>query len=58
MIPDNAAIYVKPPIDWEQRRYEIAKAVYARHVYDVGNTAIQATDAANKLISELKRREK
>jgi chromosome segregation ATPase len=56
MIPDNA-IYVKPQIDWEQRRYEIAKELYARHVYDIGNTAIQATEAANKLINELKKQE-
>jgi hypothetical protein len=45
-------------IDWEQRRYEIVKELYARHVYDIGNTAIQAIDAADKLIKQLKKQSK
>ena len=41
-------------IDWEQRRYEIARDVYANQFH--GNlTAKQAVEKADRLISELQR---
>ena len=40
-------------IDWEQRRYEIAKDLFVR--YSV-QTATEAVDGAERLIKELKRR--
>lgn len=40
------------PIDWEQRRYEIAKAIFAYHqTY----TASEAVEAADDLIAELQK---
>lgn len=49
---------LSPDIDWEQRRYEVAKEVFAS-IYDFTidriNFAKYAVDAADALIAELKK---
>lgn len=46
------ALEFEKEIDWEQRRYEIAKAIFAYHqTY----TASEAVEAADDLIAELQK---
>lgn len=60
-ILDNLKVNHPTSIDWEQRRYEIAKDVFCNHMLDsqvpTTESKVQiAVELADKLIEELKKK--
>lgn len=56
---DSESIPTKE-IDWEQRRYEVAKDIYCRMIYNkliLNQVAEKAVMYANELIKQLKKNE-